>query len=140
MPARSWGFLEGAPPGLMRDFLEKRVSGAAGRTPTASSPTESLEKRVALSDHRTLADFATFLSFGWQEARMTANTHLEAFCGPPTTTRSRKSRGLRKVLAKAARKASRPREPGMCYFTGSGGDNHLIFPNTKFQEPFSVLK
>ena len=51
--------LEGAPPGLMRDFLEKRV---------------------ALSDHRTLAYFATFLSFGWQEARMTANTHLEAFC------------------------------------------------------------
>ena len=25
-----------------------------------------------------------------------------------------------------------------CYFTG--GDNHPIFPNTKFQEPFSVLK
>ena len=51
--------LEGAPPGLMRDLLEKRV---------------------ALSEFRTLAYFATFLSFGWQEARTSSNIHLEAFC------------------------------------------------------------
>lgn len=51
--------LESATPGLMRDFLEKRVG---------------------FSDYKTLAYFATFLSFGWQEARAASNIHLEAFC------------------------------------------------------------
>ena len=47
------------PPGLMREFLEKRM---------------------AVSDHRSLACFATFLAHGWQEARLARNVHLEAFC------------------------------------------------------------
>ena len=47
------------PPGLMREFLEKRM---------------------AVSDHRSLAYFATFLAHGWQEARLARNVHLEAFC------------------------------------------------------------
>ena len=52
--------LSAAIPGLLREFLDKRVG---------------------LADHRTLAYFATFLAYGWQLAREADNIELEAYAG-----------------------------------------------------------
>eukprot|EP00439_Symbiodinium_sp_Y106_P050470 s1087_g6.t1 len=49
-----------APPGLLREFLDKKV---------------------ALSEHKTLGYLATYLAFQWQAARESRNTEMEAWAG-----------------------------------------------------------
>ncbi|OLP77429.1 hypothetical protein AK812_SmicGene42516 [Symbiodinium microadriaticum] len=52
--------ISAAPPGLMREFLDKKV---------------------ALHEHKTLGFLATFLAYGWQASRESSNVEMEAFCG-----------------------------------------------------------
>ena len=42
---------------------------------------EFLDKKVALSEHRTLGYLATFMAHGWQAARESGNVELEAWMG-----------------------------------------------------------
>ena len=55
-----------------------------GISPSSALPgllREFLDKKVALSEHRTLGFMATYLAYAWQSARETGNVGLEAWAG-----------------------------------------------------------
>ena len=68
---------------VAQTILENAAAGL-GVSPTSAPPgllREFLDKKVALSEHKTLGYLATYLAFQWQAARESRNTEMEAWAG-----------------------------------------------------------
>ena len=68
----------------MAQTILENAAAELGVSPTSAPPgllREFLDKKVALSEHKTLGYLATYLAFQWQAARESRNTEMEAWAG-----------------------------------------------------------